>query len=355
MLTFGYHAIATSFFGSDSSNRIQQHAHTLVAELEAERALCGASERPIIFICHGLGGILVKKALAYTASRTSKKTEHLYSVFVATYGILFMGTPHDGIEDTSWRLMTQSHGGLPTELLGAITADSETLQNITDQFVPLMKRFHIYLFWEGLETEFGSSKTYVVKENSAAPIWDNTERSGIHATHSQMCTFGSIESPGYKTVLAALLRYARDAPKVIQKRRQEAKAFLDTQRLNEAAELMGCYTQNGDNSFPDQIEDQKTTASRNQHFRIPHSVSSIFTGRKEISKDLEGKILASSDKKTSRQQKRFVCYGLGGSGKTQFCLKFVQENRERYASTPIKKFSLNMRTIIPAERVFPAF
>jgi signal recognition particle GTPase len=31
----------------------------------------------------------------------------------------------------------------------------------------------------------------------------------------------------------------------------------------------------------------------------------------------------------SRVQKRFVVYGLGGSGKTEFCCKFALENRQR--------------------------
>jgi len=34
------------------------------------------------------------------------------------------------------------------QLVDALKEGSETLQNITDQFTPLMKRFHIYFFWE---------------------------------------------------------------------------------------------------------------------------------------------------------------------------------------------------------------
>lgn len=80
IMTFGYNANATSFMGSTSSDRILQHAQTLVAQLEADRALADASRRPLIFICHSLGGIIVKRALAYSASRTSKKIAHLHSI-----------------------------------------------------------------------------------------------------------------------------------------------------------------------------------------------------------------------------------------------------------------------------------
>lgn len=149
------------------------HAQTLVAELEAVRALSNARERPIIFICHGLGGILVKKALAYSATRTSNKVEHLYSIFISTYGILFMGTPHSGLEHTAWQTILQGSAARevpPSGLLQVLIKNSETLQNITDQFAPLVKQFHIYFFWECIETDLGSKKGYVVREDSAAPI-----------------------------------------------------------------------------------------------------------------------------------------------------------------------------------------
>jgi hypothetical protein len=39
ILTFGYNANVTSLLGSTSSDRILQHAQTLVAQLEADRAV----------------------------------------------------------------------------------------------------------------------------------------------------------------------------------------------------------------------------------------------------------------------------------------------------------------------------
>ena len=61
ILSYGYDASVAALFGRTSSDRILQHAHTLIAELVANRMLEGAMERPIIFICHSLGGIVVKR------------------------------------------------------------------------------------------------------------------------------------------------------------------------------------------------------------------------------------------------------------------------------------------------------
>ena len=66
---------------------------------------------------------------------------------------------------------------------------AETLETITDQFAPLMKQFHNFFFWEEIPTSFGHRSGFVVEESSAAPILDNTERSGIGATHSSMIKF----------------------------------------------------------------------------------------------------------------------------------------------------------------------
>ncbi|KAI4093367.1 MAG: hypothetical protein LQ344_002955 [Seirophora lacunosa] len=83
ILSFGYDASATAFFGRTSSDTILQHAHTLVAELVADRQLEGAVGRPIIFICHSLGGIVVKRvcndvAPDRQAGRSSSRPSRLW-------------------------------------------------------------------------------------------------------------------------------------------------------------------------------------------------------------------------------------------------------------------------------------
>jgi len=59
ILTFGYNAV--SAFGSTTAG-IVDHANGLLASLVAERGEC-AKLRPIIFIAHSLGGIILKQVL----------------------------------------------------------------------------------------------------------------------------------------------------------------------------------------------------------------------------------------------------------------------------------------------------
>jgi alpha-beta hydrolase superfamily lysophospholipase len=102
VLTFDYNPDPLLFTGPGFMDKVQGHATTLVADLEAERSLMNASQRPLIFVCHGLGGIIVKSALIHSASRTSHQTCHLNSIYVSTFAILFFGTPHDRIDVGRW-------------------------------------------------------------------------------------------------------------------------------------------------------------------------------------------------------------------------------------------------------------
>lgn len=247
ILTFGYNAAVTAFLGKTSSDRILQHAQTLIAELVADRELEDAAQRPIIFVCHSLGGIIVKRALAYSSSRTSKLVQHLHSIFVSTYGILFLGTPHNGsskagLASIGSRMISALAPSrvidTESQLADALYQGSEVLQNITDMFAPLMKNFRTYFFWEQEKTNLGSTLDYIVEENSAAPILDNTERAGLPYGHRDMVKFESRISPGYRLVVAALLRYSREAPEMIAARWVQAAAMLKAKRQNEAAELV---------------------------------------------------------------------------------------------------------------------
>ncbi|KAL8712638.1 MAG: hypothetical protein Q9220_003169 [cf. Caloplaca sp. 1 TL-2023] len=72
-----------------------------------------------------------------------------------------------------------------------------------------------------------------------------------------------------------------------------------------------------------------STAPLNRYFHIPRAVSSIFTGREGLLRALRDDLDSCiADKR--QEQRRFVIFGLGGSGKTEFCCKFAQENRQSF-------------------------
>ncbi|KAI9148372.1 Kinesin light chain 1 [Paramyrothecium foliicola] len=72
------------------------------------------------------------------------------------------------------------------------------------------------------------------------------------------------------------------------------------------------------------------SASTNHYFDIPQSVRSIYTGREALLEELRQLFVPSQGTTRQQSQKRFVIYGLGGSGKTQFCCKFAEDYRESF-------------------------
>lgn len=330
VLSFGYDASATTFHRAGCADTIQRHAHTLVANLEGDRNIEECSHRPIIFVCHGLGGIIVKKALAYSASRTSAQVTHLYTIFVSTYGILFFGTPHKSTDIAGWLKLesTKSSPALSTQDDGHFNSAIHGLENITDHFAPLMKNFHLFFFWEEVRTKIGHELMFLVEQSSAAPIVDNTERSGIYATHSDMIRFSNSNSSSYRTVVSALIRYSLDAPKVIARRWEVAKTSLAKERANEAFEISGLSFDIHQEPFSRRFSNA-SEKPQSKHFFPPPQTTSDFIGREDVLDTLYEALLPPDTIESTAQQRRFVIYGMGGSGKTQLCSKFARENQKR--------------------------
>ncbi|KAH6620692.1 hypothetical protein B0J18DRAFT_430434 [Chaetomium sp. MPI-SDFR-AT-0129] len=276
VLVWGYNGSFSSLTGADpSQDRIHDHAHTLVEDLSTYRKLSGTADKPIIFLCHSLGGIVVKRALCYAQTRTGPKVAHEHAIFTHTYGILFFGTPHHGTSKATWLAYLKLAGAAATlgmasrrsDLVAALEHESETLQNITDFFVPLTPQFRIFYFWEQKKTYMGwspklklklglglrsrriatilssssssssrpssntnpnpASKTtttpalftldlgkavFIVPPTSAAPPQDDgAERAGIAADHRGMVRFETPADQGFRMVADALVRYCADA------------------------------------------------------------------------------------------------------------------------------------------------
>ena len=169
---------------------------------------------------------------------------------------------------------------------------------------------------------------FVVEQSSAAPIIDTTERSGIHATHAGMVRFSNSSSTGYQTVIAALRRYCKDAHQIISHRWQQARTALHQARLSEASELMGLVFDIHEKSqhlYTPPLPNRRY----NKHFCVPPGTTNGFFGREDAFEDVTKAFFSPHIPILPRQQKRYVVYGMGGSGKTHFCSKFARDHQER--------------------------
>jgi hypothetical protein len=150
---------------------IHEHAASFLSNLAMERKSEEASDHPIIFVAHSLGGILIKRALERSSDLTSKNADDDRSIFVSTYGIIFLGTPHTGADPAKWGLIFQSMVGalVPKkviesegQLVKTLQKNNETLQNINVHFLDIYQRFKICMVHEMEKTDLKGTKTLIV-------------------------------------------------------------------------------------------------------------------------------------------------------------------------------------------------
>ncbi|KAF3081300.1 hypothetical protein TWF102_010237 [Orbilia oligospora] len=242
VLSYGYDTKVTSWFEGATSNMIHHHSETMISRLHnfRSRKIDGknSTERPIIWIGHSLGGILIKRALIYSNSCGVDHNERLRSIKVSTQGILFMGTPHMGSDIVRWaslarKLLLFFPGvKLDSTMLSMLGQNSETLQNINTLFTGIASSFEIVYFYEEIETVLPTGQREVIVPYSSAIVDSpNTEKIGIHATHHTMIKYKDESSPGYSDV-AGILRQMVDnaltfAPGRWESERRSAVAATD--------------------------------------------------------------------------------------------------------------------------------
>ena len=62
---------------------------------------------------------------------------------------------------------------------------------------------------------------------------------------------------------------------------------------------------------------------------VPRSSSRLYTGRRELGERL-AEVFSHGPWTSLTQQRIFVIAGLGGTGKSEVCLKFAEDQRDRY-------------------------
>lgn len=215
------------------------------------------------------------KAISYAKEKNSRHVAHLQKIFTCTYGILFFGTPHHGSSEARLLGTLQNPASAvprrqlqtESELVKALQEESETLQNINDYFVNIMKRFRIYFFWEQQPSNLAHTKDYIVTKESAAPPFGDTERAGIAADHSGMVKFESNTAQGFRLAVTALDRYCEEASNIIRKRLEEANTRLEQDWQSEALE---------------HLDDTKPTVPPPRTVLLGHQAPAMIQSREQL-------------------------------------------------------------------------
>lgn len=104
VMTFGYDSKIRHFSqGQISKNTVQDHARELLEQLRDKRPPDAKGSRPLAFIAHSLGGLLVREALTLASQHQDDQigTSRYKDIFRSTVAIMFFGTPHRGADPRS--------------------------------------------------------------------------------------------------------------------------------------------------------------------------------------------------------------------------------------------------------------
>ncbi|KAH8666069.1 hypothetical protein BGZ61DRAFT_461584 [Ilyonectria robusta] len=205
ILTYGYDTKITKYMaGGTNKSSIFSHSKDFMFALSRDRV----SDRPLLFVAHSLGGIVVKEMLA----RSSISTESNFKNIVeSTAAIIFLGTPHRGSPDLSalgeWARSFLSILRMETtsailDTLGLKTTDLERAQ---ESFSGLWQQydFRVKTFQEGLSlmgVNLGVLGNKVVPDSSSL-IGDQREHAEtLQANHLDMCRYTGADDPNYLKV-----------------------------------------------------------------------------------------------------------------------------------------------------------
>ncbi|KAH7079953.1 hypothetical protein BKA63DRAFT_231448 [Paraphoma chrysanthemicola] len=296
-MIYGYH----SKLLDTNVNQLKEYGRSFFAELEKIRDTTELQRRPLIFICHSYGGVLLSHCLvrAYTLEDESRN-----SLYKSTYGMLFFGTPHRGSpKDDILKMVEQSYPNRIPALMQT-TPESDGLMSQLQLFSSIVRDRQIGSFYETEPTPVPTQLEDGRWQRAGRPVLQVNEPSAIlqfpgyrerkvpvNANHTNMVKFSSRVDPTYSTVLRMLREYVRDAEKVVASR------------------------------YEPRIQ------SRAKRIIVPFNKTVKLHGRNDILARLGEKL------ETMTYHRRAALTGLGGIGKSAIAIKYARGLREKDPDT----------------------
>ncbi|KAH7094910.1 hypothetical protein FB567DRAFT_556321 [Paraphoma chrysanthemicola] len=174
-------------------------------------------QRPLIFIGHCFGGLVIQRAL-----NLAKMQQNDYpGVFDSSVGIVFLGTPHRGTQSFTRSsalfaaIAASSDVGqkLETEILKSLASEDGGLLDVTDDFVSICTNGGpmITCFYEQRPSKLGKIvgrddiNEFVVDQKSATI--DGHHKYGLESDHFSLNKFDGPSNSNYVQVLAEIRRF----------------------------------------------------------------------------------------------------------------------------------------------------
>lgn len=220
MLTYGY----DSRLGANESRGILfDHSTNFIVKLQDMRYQNQCLDRPIVFIGHSLGCLIMKEALINFHSFLDKKKDQKLPPVIC---LVCIGAPHRGLEVAALQSLVK---GRPSEeLVRELKKHSPTLTRQNADFKNLYGEFHILTIFEMKDTssvrqaEDGSwdkdgPLVTMVEKDSAILYWEKEQTIGVNQDHRQIARIDRGQSGCYNQIRGFIKKSLENSkkPKVI--------------------------------------------------------------------------------------------------------------------------------------------
>jgi pimeloyl-ACP methyl ester carboxylesterase len=232
-LAFGYNANILQYV---TKARVVSHARNLLEELIPERV--GHQGRPIIFIAHSLGGLVVKNAMLLL-----QDSPRYRDIKASTAAIIFLGTPHSGTDhaahlETAQKLCAFVMRTEPSAITQELRTFSPTVVDINESFMGEVSRdIELVGFWESVPTRLpslskGVKQDLIVPEGSSKLFGNDARNLEMPCTHTEMPKFSDPEDPRFIAFWKQLNLVATEAIVQAERSEETEARFTELSRLS---------------------------------------------------------------------------------------------------------------------------
>ncbi|KAI0102566.1 hypothetical protein GGR51DRAFT_286998 [Nemania sp. FL0031] len=199
VMLFGYNANVAF---ETSSAGIREQAENLLNWLNIERK--NDPGRMLVFFCHSMGGILVKRALVH-----AKSDKNYEPIHTSTAGLVFFATPHKGgnhaaLGDVAAKIARGVLLYPSNTFMEALKRNSIFADTFIDDFRQHLEDYLILSFYE--TRPMGKLGIIVDKRSATLGLPGTRElQIGLDADHREICKFKSEGDPIFKQVSQNIL------------------------------------------------------------------------------------------------------------------------------------------------------
>ncbi|KAL5431630.1 hypothetical protein PMIN06_012244 [Paraphaeosphaeria minitans] len=296
IMRYGYQS---QWFGKEA---MQQSASTVADRLlrALKRKREDISSRPLLFVAHCFGGLVVVKALLEAEQYPSEWP----GVFTSTTGLVFFGTPFRGAGGMNQMEMLEAarreydNDQVQPTALEVLQPGNNYLQEVVDGFLKKMRgqtsKTQIACFYELKASDVGRIRFVVNESSGCLDLLEATSKYSLSRTHFDMNKFGKATEEDFQTVAEVIKGMVNKSPKLVWAR----------------AQYYGKH-------------------------KVDFHLTGVPTVGKFIQRDAEmqklEQLLLKNTGLVSRRRV-VVLHGLGSIGKTQLVIEFARKHHHRFSS-----------------------